>query len=121
MKKIIPALIIIGVLIGSFFIFSYYNFKNYPNSIIATSKTIDGENKFYLNGTLTGDGHGFCTVIRDEKNTVIKLVNKNKEETIVISNNLRFNIAESSGDNLGLQVIKANADPDLRKEFGCKY
>ncbi len=100
--------------------FSLYVFHDYPNAIVATSKKADDNNQFFLNGTLIGDSNGFCVVLRDEKQTEIKLVNSSKGEFVMLTNKFRFNISEPSGDNLGLEIIQANADQELRKKFGCE-
>ncbi len=120
MKKILIPLSIALALILLFLTFSFYNFHNYPNAIIATSDNPSEKNQFYLNNKLVGDNRGFCVVIRDEEYTEIKLTNDTKKEVAILSNKFRFSIAEPTGDKLGLKIIRANANQDLRKEFGCE-
>ena len=120
MKKVIIISTVALAFIALFVAFSLYAFHDYPNAIVATSSNIDDNNQFFLNGTLIGNSNGFCVVLRDEKQTEIKLVNSLKEESVMLTNKFRFNISEPSGDNLGLEIIQANADQELRKKFGCE-
>ena len=119
MKKIVYTSIFLLVLAGLFYGFSFYVFHNYPNTFVVTSKNVDEDNQYFLNGVLVGNSKGFCVTVRDEERTEIMLVNNTKKQSVLLTNIWRFNISEPVGDNLGLKVIRANANQELRSEFGC--
>jgi len=121
MKKTAIILSIALALILLFIGFSFFAFHDYPQAIVATSSNADSNNQYFLNGTLVGDSNGFCVTLRDEKQTEIKLVNSSREQSALLTNKFRFSISEPSGDNLGLEIIRANANQELRTKFGCGY
>lgn len=119
MKKPIILLSITVAIVLLFIGFSFYAFNDYPIPIIATSSKPNTNNQFYLNNKLIGDSNGFCIVLRDEKQTEIKLVNNSQEQSVVLKNKLRFNISKPAGNDLGLEIIQANANQELRTKFNC--
>jgi len=66
---------------------------------------------FHILETLAGQGQSFQW---------IHYIPVLKHGVLRRSNKFRFNISEPSGDKLGLEIIKANADQELQKKFGCE-
>ena len=125
MKKIVYTSIVLLVSAGLFYGFCFYVFHDYPNTFVVTSKNMDEDNQYFLNGVLVGNSKGFCITVRDEERTEIMLVNNTKKQSVLLTkvpkslNIWRFIISEPVGDNLGLEIIRANANQELRMEVGC--
>lgn len=119
MKKLFISIIILFAILIAFGAWSVYAFRQYPNAIVVTTNKIDEQNQFYVNDELTGDHHGLCIVLKDEAQTKIKLVQREKEQRVILQSSPRFRIGKIEGDDLGLQIIRANADENLRKSFDC--
>lgn len=123
MKKIlivVSSLIVLGSL--ALFVLLVIAVKDNPVIIIAKSTNSSPEHKYYLNGEQVGDSEGFCRTYR--KGTWdIEVRQDNRTQAIRIQQlfGFRMDISKPTGDELGLQVINANANQTLRQEYSCDF
>ena len=129
-KFLKKSLIILGIILFctiGFIVFAMWALKDYPMVIIGMSSEANPANKFYINGEKIGNEKGFCKVNR-RNNWTVELRRDGKIQQIVVWNDFnpnnrfpfsRFSIGKPEGDDLGLSVIQANAQQELRKQFGC--
>ncbi len=93
---------------------------DYPYFYIATSN-IEGDVAYKINGKLAEPTTGICALVSTKQpKIVIELLSTGKSQIAIIKENLlgKHSI-QIDGDNLGLNIIRANSNPKLRKEFGC--
>lgn len=116
----ISFILAILLIICSIFLFNFG--KGLSSNMVITSVTEDPENKFYFNNQLAGDKNGFCFIWRNQEKLEVKLTNKGQIQNITFTRGIiGSKISNPDGDNLGLKVINANSNPELRDKFGCTY